>query len=65
MLYAPYSVNQSLIRPPPNPAHGPWRRLQAQAVEADTRMTSSGACGLAFELTVLLPLLAWWRRRGR
>ncbi len=25
------------ITPPPNPAHGPWRRFQAQAFEADLR----------------------------
>ena len=37
VLYAPYSVVKAGITPPPNPAHGPWRRLQAQAFEADIR----------------------------
>jgi hypothetical protein len=37
VLHAPASVTESGITPPPNPAHGPWRRLQGQAVEADVR----------------------------
>ena len=37
VLYAPFFVNRSGITPPPNPAHGPWRRLQGQAFEADVR----------------------------
>jgi alpha-tubulin suppressor-like RCC1 family protein len=37
VLYAPASVTQSGITPPPNPAHGPWRRLSGQAVEGDIR----------------------------
>jgi hypothetical protein len=37
VLYAPYSVTAPHITPPPNPAHGPWRRLQGQAFEADIR----------------------------
>jgi hypothetical protein len=36
-LRAPYTVTQTGITPPPNPAHGPWRRLQGQAFEADIR----------------------------
>jgi hypothetical protein len=38
MLYAPYSVTQPGITAPPNPAHGPWRRLLGQALEADLRV---------------------------
>jgi hypothetical protein len=35
VLYAPYTVDQPGIVAPPNPAHGPWRRFQGQALEAD------------------------------
>ena len=38
VLYAPYSVTKAGITPPPNPAHGPWRRVSAQANEADIRV---------------------------
>jgi cysteine-rich repeat protein len=38
VLHAPYSVTEPGIIAPPNPAHGPWRRLSAQAVEADVRV---------------------------
>jgi hypothetical protein len=44
VLYAAYSVTQPGITPPPNPAHGPWRRLQAQAFEADL-LTGSDSDG--------------------
>jgi len=37
VLYAPYSVTEAGITSPPNPAHGPWRRLMGQAEEADLR----------------------------
>jgi hypothetical protein len=37
VLYAPLYVTAPSITPPPNPAHGPWRRFQAQAMEADLR----------------------------
>jgi hypothetical protein len=37
VLYAPFGVVRVAITPPPNPAHGPWRRFQAQAFEADIR----------------------------
>ena len=38
ILYAPAGVTQPGITPPPKPAHGPWRRLAAQSVEADVRV---------------------------
>jgi hypothetical protein len=37
VLYAPLTVTEPGITPPPNPAHGPWRRFQGQAIEADVR----------------------------
>ncbi|MFN2164651.1 MAG: integrin alpha, partial [Anaerolineae bacterium] len=37
VLYAPYTVLRTGITPPPNPAHGPWLRFQAQTFEADLR----------------------------
>jgi hypothetical protein len=44
VLYAHFSVAQTGITPPPSPAHGPWRRLgaQAQAQEADIRVPEPG-----------------------
>jgi hypothetical protein len=58
ILYAPYSVTQPGITPPPNPAHGPWRRVSAQSREADIRVVPepSVALGLAAG-AVLLALL--------
>jgi hypothetical protein len=38
LLYAPVHVTASGITPPPKPAHGPWRRIGAQSVEADLRV---------------------------
>ena len=38
LLYAPLHVTQPGITPPPKPAHGPWRRFNAQSVEADLRV---------------------------
>jgi hypothetical protein len=38
VLHAPYRVTQAGITPPPKPAHGPWRRVGAQSVEADVRI---------------------------
>ncbi len=38
ILYVPISADLSGVSPPPNPAHGPWRRLGAQAEEADIRV---------------------------
>jgi hypothetical protein len=37
VLYAPLFVVRPHIIPPPNPAHGPWRRFLGQAFEADVR----------------------------
>jgi hypothetical protein len=37
VLYASLFVLRPHITPPPNPAHGPWRRFLGQAFEADVR----------------------------
>jgi hypothetical protein len=37
VLYAPFFVMRVVITPPPNPAHGPWRRYLGQVMEADIR----------------------------
>jgi len=37
-LFAPFRVTSAGITPPPNPAHGPWRRVYGQALEADLRV---------------------------
>jgi hypothetical protein len=39
-LRAPFWVTRPGITAPPNPAHGPWRRLMGQAFEADVRTGS-------------------------
>jgi len=36
-LYAPYSVTEPGITPPPKPRHTPWRRMQGQALSGDVR----------------------------
>jgi len=46
VLRAPLGVTQPGITAPPNPAHGPWRRLFAQAVEADVRRQMTAAEGV-------------------
>jgi hypothetical protein len=51
-------VTQVGIKPPPNPAHGPWRRVSAQANEADIRVVPEpGAIvSLASGLALLSPV---------
>jgi hypothetical protein len=61
VLQAPFRVTEAGITPPPNPAHGPWRRVQAQAVEADILLPEPA--GLALWLTGLGFLLAVGHRR--
>jgi hypothetical protein len=39
-LYTPYSSDQPGVSLPPEPIHGPWRRLGAQAQEADIRVST-------------------------
>jgi hypothetical protein len=64
VLYAPYSVTQVGITPPPNPAHGPWRRVTAQATEADIRLPEPSVT-LSLAAGVMLIALLDQRRRGR
>jgi hypothetical protein len=52
VLYAPFTVDQPGITPPPNPAHGPWRRFLAQALEADLRTSP-----MSGEWKVYLPIV--------
>jgi len=47
---------------PPKPAHGPWRRLGAQSVEADIRLPEPG---FLFSLASGLALVAALARRRR
>jgi uncharacterized repeat protein (TIGR01451 family) len=46
--YLPFGGDQTGVTPPSNPAHGPWRRLGAQAQEADIRIP------LAADLAVVI-----------
>jgi hypothetical protein len=61
VLLAPFRVTAPGITPPPNPAHGPWRRVQAQAVEADILLPEPSE--IALLLSALAGLLALGRRR--
>jgi hypothetical protein len=61
VLYAPFRVTEAGITPPPNPAHGPWRRVQAQAVEADILLPEPSELVLLF--SALAGLLVLGRRR--
>jgi hypothetical protein len=64
VLHAPYSVNAPGITPPPNPAHGPWRRVAAQAREADVLVVPEPG-QLALLLAGLAGLRVLARRRSR
>jgi hypothetical protein len=59
VLLAPFRVTEPGITAPPNPAHGPWRRVQA--VEADIRLPEPSE--LVLLLSALAGLLALGRRR--
>jgi hypothetical protein len=48
---------------PPNPAHGPWRRLSAQANEADIRVVSEP--GLVMVLVAGIALLTVFNSNRR
>jgi hypothetical protein len=64
VLHAPYSVAELGITSPPNPAHGPWRRVAGQAVEADIRAVPEPGVVQGFAVgVVLLSILD--RRRQR
>jgi len=52
VLYAPYHVD--LVAPPPNPAHGPWRRLFGQGLEADLRAGTPAASISWIHLPIIL-----------
>jgi len=41
ILYAPFTVTEAGITDPPNPEHGPWRRMDAQSDEADILITGA------------------------
>jgi hypothetical protein len=62
ILYAPYSVTETGITPPPNPAHGPWWRVSAQATEADIRVVPEPTAGLSLAAGLMLLALLGRRR---
>jgi hypothetical protein len=61
VLHAPATVTEPGITPPPNPAHGPWRRVHGQAVEADIRVVPEP--GALLSLGTGAALLAFLKRR--
>jgi hypothetical protein len=63
VLHAPANVTATGITPPPNPAHGPWRRIAAQGVEADIRVLPEP--GTALSLSAGIALLGLLHRRRR
>jgi hypothetical protein len=66
VLRAPATATQPGISAPPHPAHGPWRRVQAQAFEADVRVIPEpGLAGSLAGGALLLVALARARRTGR
>jgi len=67
VLYVPFSNTESGITEPPNPAHGPWRRLSAQASEADIRMVPEPGMllGLVAGIGLLRILKTTCRKRIR
>jgi hypothetical protein len=62
VFYAPFGVTEAGITPPPNPAHGPWRRLSAQAVEADIQVVPEPGGGVLLGSGIALLLLIGRRR---
>jgi hypothetical protein len=63
VLYAPFSITETGITEPPNPAHGPWRRLSGQADEADIRVLPEP--DLVLVLVAGIALLAMLNRSRR
>ena len=63
VLHAPFTITEAGITPPPNPAHGPWRRVSAQAEEVDIRLLPES--GAIVSLVSGMVLLSWLYRRRR
>jgi hypothetical protein len=64
VLYAPISVAEAGIVPPPSPAHGPWRRVGAQAQEADIRVVPEPGALLSLASGIALLRLLQRRRKA-
>ncbi|MEM7413107.1 MAG: integrin alpha [Myxococcota bacterium] len=65
VLHAPFSGDAPGITQKANPPHGPWRRPQAQAREADLRvLPEPGAVSLLAAGAGWLGILHRWRRRS-
>ena len=62
VLHAPFTITETGITAPPNPTHGPWRRLSGQADEADIRLPEPAAI---VSLVSGMALLSWLHRRRR
>jgi hypothetical protein len=64
VLYAPLSVTEAGIIEPPNPSHGPWRRISGQSDEADVRVVPEPATALGLLTGAGLLAALARRRRG-
>jgi hypothetical protein len=56
LLYAPQTVTEAGIIPPPNPAHGPWLRYLGGSQEADLR-TNLAPDPVSGDEVIYLPLI--------
>jgi hypothetical protein len=65
VLHAPFSVTEPGIDAPPNPAHGPWRRVSGQAVEADIRTVPEPDQLLSLAAGIALLAVLYRRRAAR
>jgi hypothetical protein len=65
VLRAPIGVTLPGITPPPNPAHGPWRRLSGRADEADIRTIPEPDAVIALIAGASLLGLLYRRRLAR
>jgi hypothetical protein len=65
VLYAASSVTQAGISAPPNPPHGPWRRLDAQWREGDVRTVPEPGGPLMLLVGCAGLVALRWRRSGQ
>jgi hypothetical protein len=65
VLHAPPTSTQPGVNMPPVPARGPWRRVQAQAVEGDVRVVPEPGSLISLVSGIALLAVLARRRSGR